>query len=68
MRVLLSLLAGLGAAAVTVLYVVIMANQDDLVRETVRVAVITLTFASSAEPFLVAAMLPPSPRRIILLT
>ena len=67
-RGLLPLVAGLGSAAVTVLYVVIMANQDSLVRETVRVVVITLTFASSAGTLLVAAMLPSSPRRIILLT
>ena len=65
---LLAVAAGLGAATVTVLYVVIMARQDDLFRDTFRVSLITATFASSAATLLVGAWMRRLEPRVALLS
>ncbi|TAJ18077.1 MAG: hypothetical protein EPO65_09765 [Dehalococcoidia bacterium] len=63
----LPFIAGLGAAAVTATYVVIMMRQGrdpDLA----SIVMIATTFASSAAAFLASVVLPPSARRVVLLT
>lgn len=64
---LVPLSAGLGAAAVTAVYIVIMVRQRDT-GDALSVALITMTFASSAGAFLASVVLPSSARRVILLT
>ncbi len=51
---LVPLIAGLGAAAITILYIVIMTRQRDS-GDTVSVVLITTTFASAAATFLAGA-------------
>lgn len=64
----LPLLAGAGAAAIAVVYLVIMKRQEDLSPDAVSVLLVAATFISSAVAFLMTVTLPSSPRRIILLT
>jgi hypothetical protein len=68
LRRLLPLLAGVGAVAIAVVYLLIMKRQDDLAPDAVSVLLVAATFISSAVAFLMAVTLPSSPRRIILLT
>lgn len=65
---LLPLLAGVGAAAIAVVYLVIMRRQEDLTPNSVGVLLVAATFISATVAFLMTVTLPSSPRRIILLT
>jgi len=65
---LLPLLATAGAAAICVVYLLIMRRQADLSPNMVSVLLVAATFISSAGAFTMATTLPSSPRRIILLT
>ncbi|TAK79742.1 MAG: hypothetical protein EPO16_01370 [Dehalococcoidia bacterium] len=62
-----ALVAGLGAAAITVLYIVIMVTQRDT-DDTISVALITATFASSAAALLGGTWARGSRMRVALLT
>lgn len=64
---LLPFIAGLGAVAVTAVYIVIMVRQGHT-PEPVGVVMIATTFASSAAAFLASVVMPPSARRVVLLT
>lgn len=67
LNAMVSAVAGLGAAAITVLYIVIMVSQRDT-DDTVSVALITATFASSAATLLAGTWARGSGTRVALLT